>query len=188
MWSAAPGIYTEYDYEGAAEFNGHTLPRQISIFEDGSLVVQVRVESFGNPGEIDPNAFKPGPEMTDAGESFTLSGPRRFPMRVDPSDAPTSTYFQPVIVHATLDAQEGRVIDAEALQNSNQELSRAALELVRSTSFQATGFQQEVFINVQFHLPAQQVGGVPVFHSSVHWVIWEHRGKPSPRKPGRDAV
>jgi len=148
----------------------------------------VRVESFGNPGEIDPNAFKPGPEMTDAGESFTLSGPRRFPMRVDPSDAPTSTYFQPVIVHATLDAQEGRVIDAEALQNSNQELSRAALELVRSTSFQATGFQQEVFINVQFHLPAQQVGGVPVFHSSVHWVIWEHRGKAAPRKPGRDAV
>ena len=139
-------------------------------------------------GQIDPNAFKPGPEMTDAGESFTLSGTRRFPMRVDPSDSPTSTYFQPVIVHATLDAQEGRVIDAEALQNSNQELSRAALQLVRSTSFQATGFQQEVFINVQFHLPAKQVGGVPVFRSSVHWVIWEHRGKAAPRKPGRDAV
>ncbi|HXP70401.1 MAG TPA: hypothetical protein VOA88_14045 [Candidatus Dormibacteraeota bacterium] len=188
MWSAAPGIYAEYDYEGAAEFNGHTLPRQISIFEGGALAVQARVESFGNPGEIDPNAFKPGPEMTDAGESFTLSGPRRFPMRVDPSDEPPSTYFQPVIVHATLDAQEGRVIDAEALQNSNQDLSRAALELVRSTSFHATGFQQEVFINVQFHLPAQQVGGLPVMHSSVHWVIWEHRGKASPRKPGRDAV
>jgi hypothetical protein len=36
-------------------------------------------------------------------------------------------------------------MDAEALQNSNQDLSRAALELVKSTSFQATGFQQEVF-------------------------------------------
>ena len=93
-----------------------TRPRQISIFEGGALVVQARVENFGAPGEIDPNAFKPGPEMTDAGESFILSGPRRFPMRVDPSDAPTSTYFQPVIVHATLDAQEGRVMDAEALQ------------------------------------------------------------------------
>ena len=86
MWSAAPGIYTEYDYEGAADFNGHTLPRQISIFEGGGLVVQARVESFGDPGKIDPNAFKAGPEMTDAGESFTLSGARRFPMRVDPSD------------------------------------------------------------------------------------------------------
>src|ERR1700751_1479839 len=188
MWSAAPGIYAEYHYEGAKEFKGHTLPRQISIFEGGALVVQARVESFGDPGQIDPNAFKPGPDMTDAGESFTLSGSRRFPMRVDPSDSPTSTYFQPVIVHATLDAQEGRVIDAEALQNSNQDLSRAALELVKSTSFNATGFQQEVFITVQFHLPAQQVGGVPVLHSSVHWVIWEHRGKPLPTNPVRDAA
>ena len=42
-------------------------------------------------------------------------GPHR--QRVDPSDGPTSTYFQPVIVHATLDAQGGRVIDAEALQD-----------------------------------------------------------------------
>jgi len=188
MWSAAPGIYAEYDYEGAPEFNKHTLPRQISIFEGGVLVVQARVESFGEAGKIDPNAFKPGPEMTDAGESFTLAGSRRFPMRVDPSDGPTSTYFQPVIIHATLDAQEGRVMDAEALQNSNQDLSRAALELVKSTSFHATGFQQEVFINVQFHLPAREVGGMPVMHSSVRWVIWEHRGKPAPRKPVRDGA
>jgi hypothetical protein len=188
MWSAAPGIYAEYDYEAAAEFKGHILPRQISIFEGGALAVQARVESFGDPGEIDPNAFKPGAEMTGAGESFILSGLRRFPMRVDPSDAPTSTYFQPVIVHATLDAQEGRVMDAEVLQNSNQDLSRAALELVRSTSFQPTGFQQEVFISVQFHLPAREVGGLPVLHSSVHWVIWEHRGKAPPRKPVRDAA
>ena len=151
-------------------------------------MVQARVESFGDPGQIDANAFKPGPEMTDAGESFTLSGSRRFPMRVDPSDGPTSTYFQPVIVHATLDAQEGRVIEAEVLQDSNQDLSRAALELVKSSSFHATGFQQEVFINVQFHLPAREVGGLPVLHSSVHWVIWEHRGKPAPRKPVRDAA
>jgi hypothetical protein len=188
MWSAAPGIYAEYDYEAAAEFKGHILPRQISIFEGGALAVQARVESFGDPGEIDPNAFKPGAEMTGAGESFILSGLRRFPMRVDPSDAPTSTYFQPVIVHATLDAQEGRVMDAEVLQNSNQDLSRAALELVRSTSFQPTGFQQEVFISVQFHLPAREVGGLPVLHSSVHWVICEHRGKAPPRKPVRDAA
>jgi hypothetical protein len=188
MWSAAPGVYAEYDYSDAAEYNKHILPRQISIFEGGSPVAQARVESFGDPGEIDASAFQPGPEMTDVGESFTLSGPRRFPMRVDPSDAPTSTYFQPVIVHATLDAQEGRVLDAEALQNSNPDLSRAAMELVKSTSFEATGFQQEVFISVQFHLPAQELGGPPIFHSSVHWVIWERRGKVPPKKPTRAAV
>jgi hypothetical protein len=182
MWSAAPGVYAEYDYPDAAEYHEHILPRQISIFEGGTLVSRARVESFGDPGEIEANVFQPGPEMTDVGESFMLSGPRRFPMRVDPSDAPTSTYFQPVIVHATLDAQEGRVLDAEPLQNSNQDLSRAAMELVKSTSFPATGFQQEVFITVQFHLPAQELGGPPVLHSSVHWVMWEHRGKVRPKR------
>ena len=188
VWSAAPGVYAEYDYSDAAEYNKHILPRQISIFEGGALVAQARVESFSDPGEIDAAAFQPGPEMTGVAESFTLSGSRRFPMRVDPSDAPTSTYFQPVIVHATLDAQEGRVLDAEALQNSNPDLTRAAMELVKSTSFEATGFQQEVFISVQFHLPARELGGPPIFNSSVHWVIWEHRVKVPPKKPTRAAV
>ena len=189
MWSAAPGIYAEYDYEGAADFHGQTLPRQITIFEDGAVVVQARVDSFEDPGELDPNVFKPGPEMADVGESFTLSGPSRFPMRVDPSDAPTSTYFQPVIVHATVDAEDGRVLDAEALQNSDRELSRAAMELVKSSSFPATGFQQEVFINVQFHLPAREVGGAPVYHSSVRWVILDRHGRVPPvKKPVRSGA
>jgi hypothetical protein len=56
-------------------------------------------------------------------------------MRVDPSDGPTSPFFQPVIVHAILDAQDGHVLDAEALQNSDRDLSRAALETVASASF-----------------------------------------------------
>jgi len=180
MWSEAPGIYAVYDYTGASNFHGCTLPRQISIFEDGRLAVQVRVESLQDAPNIDAELFKPTPEMADAGGSFTLASPNRFPMRVDPSDGPSSTYFQPVMVHAILDAQDGTVLDAEALQNSDRDLARAALDLVKSTSFEPSGFQQEAFINVQFHLPAVTVGGPPVFHSSVRWVIWEHRGRVPP--------
>ena len=179
-WSEAPGIYVIYDYAGAAEFKGHTLPQQISVFEGGVLTVEARVESFGEAPGLDPALFEPTPGMVEAGGSFTLWGPSRFPLRVDPSDGPTSTYFQPVIVHATLDAQDGHVLDAEALQNSDRELSRSAIEMVRSASFPASGFQQEVFVNVQFHLPAAQVGGPPIFHSAVRWVIWEERGKHHP--------
>jgi hypothetical protein len=187
-WSEAPGIYAVYDYEGATEFHGHTLPKQISIFEEGRLAVQARVDSPEDAPNLDPNLFKPAPEMVDAGGSFTLATPNRFPMRVDPSDGPTSTFFQPVIVHATLDAQDGHVLDAEALQTSDRDLSRAAMDLVKSTSFPASGFQQEVFINVQFHLPAAQMGGAPLLHLSlpVHWVIWEQRRKAPPvRVPTR---
>jgi len=183
-WSEAPGIYAIYDYSGAREFHGHTLPTEISIFEEGSLVVQARLESLEDAPNIDAELFKPTPEMVDAGESFTLAMPNRFPMRVDPSDAPTSNYFQPVIVHAILDAQDGRVLDAEALQTSDRDLSSAAMDLVRSTTFPPSGFQQEVFINVQFHLPAAELGGPPILHSSVRWVIWDEHGKgPRVKKP-----
>jgi hypothetical protein len=185
-WSEAPGIFAVYDYDGAAEFHGHMLPREITIYDEGRIVVQARVESLEDSSNIDGNLFQPTPEMVEEGGSFTLASPNRFPMRVDPSDAPTSTFFQPVIVHAILDAQDGRVLDAEVLQNSDRDLSRAAINLVRSTSFSPSGFQQEVFINVQFHLPAVELGGPPVFHSSVRWVIWEHARKSAPvRAPSR---
>ncbi len=180
MWSEAPGIYAVYDYSGAVPFHGHTLPRQISIFEDGRPAVQVRLESIEDAPNLDANLFKPTPEMADAGESFTLASPNRFPMRVDPSDGPTSPLFQPVIVHAILDAQDGHVLDAEALQNSDRDLSRAALDMVASSSFAPSGFQQEAFINVQFHMPATRIDGPPIFHSSVRWVIWDRRAKAPP--------
>ncbi len=186
MWSEAPGIYAVYDYDGAEEFHGHTLPRQISIFEEGRLAVQVRVESLKDAPNLDPNLFEPAPEMVDAGGSFALAAPKRLPMRVDPSDAPTSTFFQPVIVHAILDAQDGSVLDAEPLQTTDRDLSRQAMELVRSTSFEPSGFQQEVFINVQFHFPAARFGGPPIFHSSVRWVILDRpRRVPPVRTPPR---
>ncbi len=190
MWSEAPGIYAVYDYNGATNFHGHTLPRQVSIFEEGRLAVQARLESLKDAPDLDPNLFKPAPEMTDAGGSFALASPNRFPMRVDPSDAPTSPFFQPVIVHATLDAEDGSVLDAEVLQNSDRDLSRAAMDLVRSTTFPPSGFQQEAFINVQFHMPAARLDGPPICHSSVRWVILDRRGRvppvrrPPPR-PGR---
>jgi hypothetical protein len=184
VWSEAPGIYAIYDYAGAAGFHGHTLPRQISIFEDGRLAVQVRVESLKDAPDLDPNLFKPTPEMLDAGEAFALAAPRRLPLRVDPSDGPTSSFFQPVIVHATIDAQDGSVLDAEALQTSDRDLSRTALDMVRSTAFEPSGFQQEIFVNVQFHFPAVRFGGPPIFHSSVRWVNLDHHGKfPPVRHP-----
>jgi hypothetical protein len=177
IWSEAPGIYAVYDYNGAANFHGHTLPQQISIYEEGRLAVHVRVDSFKDAPDLDPELFKPSPDMLDAGGSFTMASPRRLPMRVDPSDAPTSRFFQPVIVHAILDPEDGSVLDAEALQTSDRDLSRSALELVKSTSFEPSGYQQEVFVNVQFHFPAVRLGGPPIFHSSVRWVNLDRHGK-----------
>ena len=175
IWSEAPGIYAVYDYSGSTSFHGHLLPRQISIFEDGRPAVQVRLESIEDAPNLEPDLFKRGSEMISTDESFNLGSPTRFPLRVDPTDGPTSSFFQPVMVHAILDALDGHPLDAEVLQTSDRDLSRAAMEMVRSTTFPASGFQQEAFINVQFHMPAAKVDGPPIFHSSVHWVISDRR-------------
>ena len=186
MWSEAPGIYAVYDYDGA-DFHGRVLPRQVSIYEEGRLAVQIHVESLEDAPNLDANLFKPSEEMGEADETFALSGAGRLgPLRVDPSDAPASRFYQPVIVHAILDAQDGSVLDAETLQNSSDDLGRAALDLVRSTSFEPTGFQQEMFIGVHFHLPASAFGGAPmaIIHSShVHWVRVDWHFKTPPARP-----
>jgi hypothetical protein len=62
-------------------FHGHTLPRHITIFEEGHIVVQARVESLEDSPNIDANFFQPTPEMVEAGGSFSLASPNRFPMR-----------------------------------------------------------------------------------------------------------
>jgi hypothetical protein len=185
MWSEAPGIYALYDYAGAADFHGHLFPHDISIFEDGRPAVQIRVEKLEDAPNLDPSLLRPTAEMTAAGETFNLERPRRFPMRVDPSDGPTSSFFQPVIVHAILDAEDATVLDAEPLQTSDHDLARAALEAVRNAGFEATGFQQEAFINVQFHMPAMRAGGAPMFHSSVRWIVLDHPIRPPGRRPAR---
>jgi hypothetical protein len=160
------------------------LPGQISIFEDGRPAVRVKVDSLKDAPDLDPNLLKPTPEMLAAGEAFALASPSREPSRVDPSDGPTSRFFQPVIVHATVNAEDGSVLDAEALQTSDRVLSRTALEMVKSTAFEPSGFQQEIFVNVRFHFPAVRIGGTPLFHSSVHWVNLDHHGKfPPVRHP-----
>jgi hypothetical protein len=190
IWSEAPGVYAVYDYTGATDFHGHLLPRQVSLFEEGRLAVEIRVESLEDAPNLDPSLFKPTPEMAEAGETFTLTAASRLgPLRVDPTDSPTSSFYQVVIVHAILDAQDGSVLDAETLQNSNDELGRAALDLVRNTAFDPSGFQQELFIGVHFHLPAARVGGPPIgaiYRSRIHWVVLDHhmRVPPVHRPPG----
>lgn len=186
IWSEAPGIYTVYDYDGG-DFHGQMLPRQLSIYEEGRLTVQIHVDSLTDAPNLDPDFFKPSPEMIRAGETFSLTGASRMAaLRVDPSGAPASRFYQPVIIHAILDAQDGSVHETEALQDSADELGRAALDLVRNTTFEPTGFQQEVFITIHFHLPAVRFGGPPiaVFRSArIRWIPVGWHPKAPPAKP-----
>ena len=153
--SEAPGIYTIYEYDGALQFHGRTIPRHISVVEGGETVLQIHVDSIedANP---DPNQFVPTHQMLARGPGAIMVGPFRFPEFVQ-APAGYNGEVRPVIVHAILD-QKGKVLDAEVVQSSDPGLVAAAMGVVRHSTYPAAlstaPRQREAFINVKF-TPAQ---------------------------------
>ncbi len=150
--SEAPGIYSVYDYNGAVQFHGRTLPRQTTIVEGGTTVLQIHLDSITDPNN-DPNQFVPTKKMMSHGPGAIMVGPFRFPESVR-APAGYSGEIKPVIVHAILD-QKGKVLDAEVVGSSDPALSAAALGVVWHSSYmpaqrQDRPLQREAFINVRF--------------------------------------
>ena len=150
--SEAPGIYSVYDYIGGIQFHGRVLPRQTTIVEGGTSVLQIHLDSLEDANN-DPNQFVPTKKMLSHGPGAIMVGPFRFPELVR-TPAGYSGDVQPVIVHAILD-QKGKVLDAEVVQTSDPALSAAALGVVWHSSYmpaqrQDRPLQREAFINVKF--------------------------------------
>jgi hypothetical protein len=149
--SEAPGVYTVFEYRNAIRFHGHLVPDDISVIEGGKTILNARIESIGDAG-IDAavlEAQKPRGGI----HGPVLSASMRFPQII--RVAPGAGVIQPVIVHAIL-ASDGKVLDAELLDNSGAELTRSALETVKRTTYvrarrRTQGpLQREAFINVKF--------------------------------------
>ena len=148
VWSQKPGIYAEYDYAGAIDFHGNIMARQITITEAGSPTVVIRIDSLEDLTETDEATLKATAGLM---KTFPVAGTWDFPMHV-----PSVEGYAPnkrVIVHASIDALDGKVVEAEALQTTDPALTRAALEAVKAQHFTPTGMQREAFINVMFNLP-----------------------------------
>jgi hypothetical protein len=149
--SEAPGVYTVFEYSDAIRFHGHLVPGAISIVEGAKTVLEARIESIRdaamNVASI--QADKPQGEIRGP----VLSAAMRFPQII--RLAPGAGLIQPVIVHAIL-APDGKVLDAELLDNSGAELMRSALETVKRTTYMRANrrtqgpLQREAFINVKF--------------------------------------
>jgi hypothetical protein len=152
-WSEAPGIYTDYNYADAIHFAGRTIPRDITVTEGNSAILQIHIDSLEPAIGVIPEMFKPTRAMLADGPAFAISSPQRFPMRVDRAPEGAASHVQPVIIHATLSNTDGRVLEAEALPGPDPALAQEALNLIEKTNFQPNGMQQEVFVNVKYHLP-----------------------------------
>jgi hypothetical protein len=147
--SDAPGIYTVFDYTGALPFHGHTVPRQITIFEGGKNVLEAHVDSLSDLGTPAAGLLDPNPQMVREGP--VLSNVLRLPQVIPV--APGASAMQPVIVHALV-AEDGKVLDAELVDPSGTELQKTALDLVKHSTYRAarpgSQLQREAFINVKF--------------------------------------
>ncbi|MGA7063874.1 MAG: hypothetical protein WA690_06970 [Candidatus Acidiferrales bacterium] len=152
-WSEAPGIYIDYNYADAIHFAGRTIPRDITVTEGSEAILQIHVNSLEPAIGLMPSMFEPTRSMLADGPAFVINGPRRFPLRADSAEEGEATRVQPVIVHATLSNTDGHVIEAEALPGSDAALAQEAVNLVEKTTFPANGMQQEVFVNVKYHVP-----------------------------------
>ena len=155
IYSEAPGIYVVYNYANAVKFGAQTLPRQITTFERGAKVLDARIESVENPSAPAANLFEPTADMST--EAAVLATPLHF-FRNPPQncgifmDGPVSQ-IEPIVIHASI-GDDGRVLEAESLQNYDPVLSQLALDRVRSNNFGrplragATIRQQELFVEV----------------------------------------
>jgi hypothetical protein len=144
-YSVSPGMYNLYNYASAIQFHGRTVPRQLSIVVSGTPVLQAQVD-LADLGEVDASTFRPSEGWT--GPAIVIRGPERFPFF---APGATSGTAQPIIVHALLSV-EGKVLEAEALQNSDAALAQSAVQAVSGNQFgPARGpFQREIFVRVQF--------------------------------------
>jgi hypothetical protein len=156
VWSEAPGHYVLYDYTASTEFQGHVIANDISIYEAGSRVMQIHVDSIQDASGVNPESLRPTPQLMAKGPSFSLGPPMRFPIPVKDAKGPIPTAIQPVLVHATID-RDGHVLEAEALQNSNPELAAKAIGVLRSRMQSRGSVQREVFVNVEFMTGSPQV-------------------------------
>ena len=152
-WSEAPGIYIDYNYADAIHFGGHTIPRDITVTEGSEAILQIHVDRLEPAIGVMPSMFAPTRSMLADGPAFVINGPRRFPLRGDSAVEGQSSRVQPVIVHATLSNTDGHVLEAEALPGSDPALAQEAVNLIEKTAFPANGMQQEVFVNVKYHVP-----------------------------------
>ena len=154
IYSEAPGIYVTYDYNDALPFHGRTMARNISVIEEGNVVLEIRVDSIQDAGTPDPRLFTPTKEMLARGPGIVLRPPQRLE-EAAPAPPGYAGVVQPVIIHAAIN-HDGKVVEAEPLQSSDLNLANAAMTVVKHgvyPRYEGIGgapVQAEAFIQVSF--------------------------------------
>jgi hypothetical protein len=126
--SLMPGRYAVYDYTDALDFDGHVLPRKITITEAGSPVIDIRVESLEDDSAPDPSLFVPTSEMKANGAAVVIEGQDRVPMFHDHVFPQPGSLVHPVIIFGLL-TSTGQIVDAHPLEPSDPKSDEALADI-----------------------------------------------------------
>jgi hypothetical protein len=164
MESAAPGIYVGYDYTNALRFHDRILPGSLTIWENGTAVVEAQLANIADTDASDHSPFTPTAQMKEQGPAITLGGVIQGRDIVRAPDIQAGSQIAPAVVHVTFDEQ-GAAQESEVLQSSG--MSQRALSYVTGKKIWANQNapgapprQREAYILVEFQPPLPV--GVPM--------------------------
>lgn len=150
VWSKAPGIYAVYDYRKTISWSGHQIASQITFHEGTQQVLQIHVDNLGE-ATVNPDSFRPPPEILIKQNAAGNAGPVRFALIVSSGGRPLQGAITPVIVHASVGA-DGKIVDAEVITQVDASLAERALAEVKAHSkvHMNANEQTEALISVEF--------------------------------------
>jgi hypothetical protein len=135
MHSEAPGRYIVYDYTNATAFNGHTLPRTVTVHEGGRIVSTITVEKLEEVTQADESKFVPTDRMREKGRSVEMTAMTKV-SRIHAQGSITSAMtIRPVCVFGLV-TPTGQLVEAHSLQPSDPN-SQAAVEDAMQINFSA---------------------------------------------------
>jgi hypothetical protein len=141
--SEAPGVFTVYDYTDSIRYHDLTLPRNITVTENGNKVLDIRIDSVTEPASLDRNQLATTPSMKAGGPVL------REPLHHRP------TIVRPVVVHAVFGA-DGKAVETEIADSSDPTLNGEALSFVKGYKYSiptppgAVPEQSQVYLTVRF--------------------------------------
>jgi hypothetical protein len=146
--SEAAGVYAFYDYSNGTDFHGHMLPGQITFYQGEKTVLEIRLDSMTGGVENAESVFGAAAVASLTEPTFLMASGQWTPMRVDENPRGEFVRIEPVFVHATVSNDTGKVLEAEAVGSSD--LAARAVELVKQAGYEATGFQRDLYVAVEF--------------------------------------
>ncbi len=162
-WSPAPGVYVAYNYANAVNFHGRTIPDAFTITVAGRTVVEARVESVTDPGNLDPALFDPS-TLVQTGVGSLMTQPWKVRTLLGRAKANANVVLQAVVVHGML-TPGGELTETEVVASSSASLNQQALDVAAKNMQSwrgdddaqpaATPQAHEVFFTAEFVEPPQ---------------------------------